>query len=225
MNSPTGSVVERFTTDGVVPLLGGDSVSFLIGAAQAVVESGLSTLEITLRSPNTIDVFAGLSAWVEQNDVPLEIGVGTVLTSKIAKAAVSLGARFVFSPVLSSEVAATCEETGTPYFPGCATPTEIHQAMELGCNTVKLFPASTLGGPTFLRSVRAVFPGLSPIPTGGITPDRSELAAWFAAGACAVGLGSSLFGGIPSTNDWGAVERRLRSTVAAVAAAREEVGT
>lgn len=216
-------IVERFTQDGIVPILGSDSTSALSQAAEAVLASGLSTMEVTLRSPGALDAFAEFVTWVEREKLPLELGVGTVLSAAAASSAISAGARFVFSPVVSAEVAATCREMGTPYFPGCATPTEIHRAMELGCTAVKLFPASTLGGPGFLRSVRAVFPSLSAIPTGGVSPDQAELSEWFASGACAVGLGSAVFGN--ARGDWADVEDHLRAAALAVSTAREELGT
>ncbi len=216
-------MIERFTQDGIVPILGTDSASALSKAAEAVLASGLSTMEVTLRSPGALDAFAEVVTWAEREKLPLELGVGTVLSAAAASSAISAGARFVFSPIVSAEVAATCGETGTPYFPGCATPTEIHRALELGCTAVKLFPASTLGGPAFLRSVRAVFPSLSAIPTGGVSPDQEELSEWFASGACAVGLGSAVFG--HATTDWGAVADRLGAAVVAVGAARKEFET
>ncbi len=221
----TAPVIDRFAADGIVPLLGSDNLSTLARAAEAVVASGLSTLEITLRSPNALDAFANLVKWAEREDLPLELGVGTVLKPAMSSAAISAGARFVFSPIVSAEVSATCGATNIPYFPGCATPTEIHRALGLGCSAVKLFPASMLGGPPFLRSVRAVFPSLSAIPTGGVSPDASELSDWFASGACAVGLGSALFGDAAATDDWADVEDRLRTAVLAVTAAREELAT
>ena len=96
-------------------------------------------------------------------------------------------------------------------------------ALEHGCDAVKLFPADTLGGPGFLRSLRSVFGGVQAIPSGGVVPDTDELRAWFAQGAVAVGVGSWLF---PSdsiaSGDWDEVGRRLAAASAAVASARAE---
>ena len=104
----------------------------------------------------------------------------------------NLGASFVVSPTLSAEVAAVCNRRKVAYMPGCATPTEVARAEELGCEIVKLFPAR-LGGPKLVSDILAPCPWSRLMPTGGIAPDRESLTSWFAAGAACVGLGSQLF--------------------------------
>jgi 2-dehydro-3-deoxyphosphogluconate aldolase/(4S)-4-hydroxy-2-oxoglutarate aldolase len=86
-----------------------------------------------------------------------------------AAAAAQAGARFAVAPGLSEPVVAAAREIGLPFFPGVATPTEIGRAADLGCRVLKVFPASSLGGPAYLRSVSAPYPGLRFIPTGGIS--------------------------------------------------------
>ncbi len=208
---------------GLVPLISSTEPDDLIRAAEAIVAARLTVMEVTLRVPGALDALGRLIALVDRAGLPLTVGAGTVLDAGAARAAIGLGARFVFSPVLGVEVGETCLDHGVAWFPGCASPTEIHAALELGCDAVKLFPADTLGGPAFLRSVRAVFPELEAIPSGGIGASPEELTTWFRAGAVAVGMGSSLFPAEAiAAGDWEQVERRLAAAMAAVEVARGE---
>ena len=104
----------------------------------------------------------------------------------------NLGASFVVSPTLSAEVAAVCNRRKVAYMPGCATPTEVARAEELGCEIVKLFPAR-LGGPQLISDLLAPCPWSRIMPTGGIAPDRESLRRGSRAGAACVGMGSQLF--------------------------------
>ena len=98
----------------------------------------------------------------------LLVGAGTVVDAGQAIAAAQAGARFAVAPGLSEPVVAAAREIGLPFFPGVATPSEIDRARRLGCRVLKVFPASALGGPDFVRSVSAPYPGLRFIPTGGV---------------------------------------------------------
>lgn len=211
--------LELMASDGLVPLYSSGDPDDLFAAAQALVDIGIATFEVTLRRPGTLDAIGHLITRANSEGLSLAVGAGTVIDAAAAEAAIGAGARFVFSPVVSVSVATVCREAGVPHIPGCATPTEIHRARELGCHTVKLFPADALGGPGFLRAVRSVFPDVACIPSGGVTPDSSVLRSWFDAGAIAVAMGSRLFpsGGIRTNDD---VRRNLERAVAAVAAAR-----
>jgi 2-dehydro-3-deoxyphosphogluconate aldolase/(4S)-4-hydroxy-2-oxoglutarate aldolase len=201
------TILDLMEADGLVPLRSSPDLEVLRATANAIAEAGLSTFEVTLRSEGAVEAISVLAGEVED----LRIGAGTVLTAADAEAVVDAGATFVLSPTVVPGVAAVCTDAGVPYIPGCATPTEIQAALELGCEVVKLFPASTLG-PGFLSAVRAVFPGLRAIPTGGLRPEPTSLDPWFDAGAFAVGLGSALF---PKDGP-----NRLVETAAIVARAR-----
>lgn len=208
---------------GLVPLISSTRHDDLVRAAEIIVEAGLTVMEVTLRAPGALDALGRLIARVDRAGLPLSVGAGTVLDADAARAAAGLGASFVFSPVVGVEVGETCLEHDVAWFPGCATPTEIHTALDLGCDAVKLFPADAIGGPGFLRSVRSVFPELAAIPSGGIGPSADELTAWFRAGASAVGMGSSLFpADAVAAQEWDEVKRRLGSAVSAVRQARGE---
>ena len=210
---------------GIVPLMSSADPDVLWRAAEAVVEAGLTVMEVVFRTPGAASALGELIGRAQSVELPLTIGAGTVLDVAAADAAIDAGARFVFSPTLSREVGIRCRDAGIAWFPGCATPTEVLSALELGCDAVKLFPADALGGPGFLRSLRSVFADIDAIPSGGVTPTEPELRAWFEAGAVAVGVGSWLF---PTAaiqrGDWVEVSDRLAAAAASLAAARGASG-
>ncbi|MDD6995122.1 MAG: bifunctional 4-hydroxy-2-oxoglutarate aldolase/2-dehydro-3-deoxy-phosphogluconate aldolase [Candidatus Borkfalkiaceae bacterium] len=104
----------------------------------------------------------------------MEIGAGTVINAEQCERAIEAGAKFIVSPGLSEGVAAVCKEKGTPYYPGCVTPTEIMKALELGITTVKFFPANVYGGLKAMKALAAPFPQIKFIPTGGVNNDNLE---------------------------------------------------
>lgn len=207
---------------GIVPLVSSADPEVLWRAAEAITDAGLGMMEVVFRTPGAARALARVIERAREAALPLMIGAGTVLDAAAADAAIDAGARFVFSPALSGDVGRRCIDAGVAWFPGCATPTEVHTALELGSDAVKLFPADALGGPGFVRSLRSVFPSMSPIPSGGIVPTEDELAAWFRAGAVAVGVGSWLFPTDPAgSRDWSEARRRLVAASTAASSARE----
>lgn len=210
-------------SSGVVPLLSSSDRDVLWRAANLIVEAGLEVMEVAQREPGVLSALGGLIDRVDRGGLPLIVGAGTVLDLASAGAAIDAGARFIFSPVLTPEVGARCESDQVAWFPGCATPTEVHTALELGCEAVKLFPADLIGGTRLLRSLRSVFGDFPAIPSGGIDPRSGDIAEWFDAGAVAVGAGSSLFPGRAiAAGDWDEIRRRLVAAAQAVAVARRE---
>ena len=103
----------------------------------------------------------------------MSVGAGTVINAKQCKDALKAGAQFIVSPGLSVDVAKVCKKNNVPYYPGCVTPTEIMQALDLGITTVKFFPANVYGGLTALKALSAPFPQVKFIPTGGV--DRKNI--------------------------------------------------
>jgi 2-dehydro-3-deoxyphosphogluconate aldolase/(4S)-4-hydroxy-2-oxoglutarate aldolase len=220
--SPGTVALDVIKTGGLVPLYSSANADLLYRLAQLVAGAGIPVLEVTMRAPGAVQALSRVIARVEREDLPVMVGAGTVLGVGSARAVIEAGARFIFSPVVDPAVGERCRAGDVAWIPGCATPTEIHTALDVGCVAVKLFPADTIGGPGFLSSVRSVLPGLEAIPSGGIVPDAEVLRAWFRAGACAVAMGSRLFPNEAVTGrDWSEVERRLHLAVSAVAGARE----
>ena len=141
----------------------------------ALKNSDIHCAEITFRTACAAEAIA----YACKNYPEMNIGAGTVINAQQCEAALRAGAKFIVSPGLSVEVAKICKQRGVPYYPGCVTPTEIMQALELGITTVKFFPANVYGGLKAMKALAARFPQIKFIPTGGV--DRSnidEFLAW-----------------------------------------------
>ena len=109
----------------------------------------------------------------------MNIGAGTVINGEQCEKALAAGAKFIVSPGLSVAVANICKERGVAYYPGCVTPTEIMQALDLGINIVKFFPANVYGGLKAMKALAGPFPQIKFIPTGGVNPENiDEFLAW-----------------------------------------------
>jgi 2-dehydro-3-deoxyphosphogluconate aldolase/(4S)-4-hydroxy-2-oxoglutarate aldolase len=215
------AVLARIEMDGVVPVFYSDNIDTLRQVGRCVVASGLGMLEFTNRGDGAIEVFAELTHWSRSELPELTVGIGTVVDAATAGHALDLGASFVVGPCLSEEVALTCNARNVPYIPGCGTVTEIQMAYRLGADIVKLFPAASIGGPAFLKAVRAPCPWIAAIPTGGVEPIVESMRPWFRAGAPAVGMGSKLFPKqVIVEGDWSRLEQGLAETVTAVSQAR-----
>ena len=184
--------------------------------AEALLEGGVTLLEITLTTPGAAEAIQQLTSEMPESII---VGAGSVLTTVQARACIDAGAAFIVSPVFQADIVHLCRESGTVVIPGAYTPTEIHTAHESGADFVKVFPADRLG-PGFIKSVLAPMPLLRLIPTGGVTLANAE--SWFAAGAVAVGIGSDL---VPSTtrtsDDIAAVGRVARRLVETTSAAKK----
>jgi 2-dehydro-3-deoxyphosphogluconate aldolase/(4S)-4-hydroxy-2-oxoglutarate aldolase len=157
----------------VLPVVAVDEAAVVGDLCAALLEGGIACIEITFRTG------AALAAIERAAAVDgMLVGAGTVLTVEQARAAAHAGASFAVAPGTDDEVVAACADAGLPFFPGIATPSELGHAARLGCSTVKVFPVSTLGGPSFLRAVSATFPQARFIPTGGV--DADSLATYLA---------------------------------------------
>ena len=135
----------------------------------ALENYGINCAEITFRTACAAEAIAlACEKFPDMN-----VGAGTVINGKQCEEALQAGAKFIVSPGLSVDVAKICKFRGVPYYPGCVTPTEIMQAIELGINVVKFFPANVYGGLKALKALAAPFPQIKFIPTGGV--DRANL--------------------------------------------------
>ena len=156
--------------DRIIPVVVIKDVKDTIPTLEALKNGGIKCAEITFRTACAAEAIAlGVKEFPEMN-----IGAGTVINLAQAQKAVAAGAKFLVSPGLSSDVAKFAREIGVPYYPGCVTPTEIMQALELGIDVVKFFPANVYGGLKALKALSGPFPQLKFIPTGGV--DLTNLA-------------------------------------------------
>src|SRR6478609_2920306 len=163
MSSPT-SVLEEIGRARVVPVVVVDDAAQGLLVAESLRDGGLPVAEVTFRT-------AGAGAAIEAiaREVPdVLVGAGTVVTPAQVDEAVAAGARFLVSPGLSAAVVRRAQEHGVPVLPGVATPSDIIAALDLGLDTVKLFPANVVGGPAAVKAFCASLPGLRFVPTGGV---------------------------------------------------------
>ncbi len=141
----------------------------------ALKNSGIFCAEITFRTACAEEAIE----YAVKNYPEMNIGAGTVVNAEQCNRALAAGAKFIVSPGLSVAVAEICKEKGVTYYPGCVTPTEIMQALELGITTVKFFPANVYGGLKAMKALSGPFPQIKFIPTGGINADNlDEYLAW-----------------------------------------------
>ncbi len=136
----------------------------------ALKANGINCAEITFRTPCAKEAIE----YACKNYPDMNIGAGTVINAAQCEEALKAGAQFIVSPGLSVSVAVICKEKNVPYYPGCVTPTEIMQALELGITTVKFFPANVYGGLKALKALSAPFPQVKFIPTGGVGRENMD---------------------------------------------------
>ena len=176
---------------------------------EALADAGIRFAEITWGTPECL---ATLSRW--QASSTMSMGVGTVRRPAEAAAAACAGARFLVTPTTREEVLTAARAAGLPVACGALTPTEIERAHELGAAVVKVFPADALGGPGYLRSLRAPMPDVPLMPVGGSTVE--SVAAYGAIGCVAVGIGSALVNDeVVRAGDWSALTRTATAFVRA----------
>lgn len=171
---------------GILAVVRAPSTESAIRGAAALLEGGVTGLEITYSTPDAPAVIRALRA--EYGD-KIYLGAGTVLTRAQAEDAVDAGAEFLVSPGTVAATVTAMKATGSLVMAGALTPTEVLTAVGLGADVVKIFPAS-LGGPSYFRALRGPLPDVPLMPTGGVTP--GNIGDWFDAGAVAVGAGGDL---------------------------------
>jgi 2-dehydro-3-deoxyphosphogluconate aldolase/(4S)-4-hydroxy-2-oxoglutarate aldolase len=184
----TEKTLRLIETGRVIAIMRGDFGGGEEEIVAAIVEAGITAVEVTLNSPNAIGAIERLA---KRFGINTAVGAGTVLSSENVERVADVGARFIVSPNRDLKVIETTKRLSLVSLPGCFTPSEIVEAIGAGADAVKLFPAVSLGV-NFVKALRGPFPDLRVVPTGGVTPDGAR--EYFAAGAWAVGAGSELIG-------------------------------
>jgi 2-dehydro-3-deoxyphosphogluconate aldolase/(4S)-4-hydroxy-2-oxoglutarate aldolase len=184
MQETTQQAIERI---GLIPVLRAKSVAQGRAVVDAMIAGGVAVVEVTMTVPGAVDLIKELKKAFGD---ALLLGSGTVTTADQAQATIDAGAEFVVSPSLHPAVIETTKKNGKISCPGALTPTEAITAWEAGADYVKIFPASAVGGASYLKSLLAPFPHLKIIPTGGVTLQTAE--GFIKAGAKALGAGSDL---------------------------------
>ena len=209
-------IISQIESTGVVAIIRASSSGELIDVVNALRDGGLTCIEVTMTTPNALDVIR--SAREKVGDTAA-IGVGTVLDAETARAAILAGAQFVVAPITDLRTIKLCKRYSVPVLPGALTPTEIAKAWEAGADFVKVFPTGSLGS-QYLSDLRGPLPHIKIVPTGGITLENAG--EFIRAGASALGIGSALV-----CKDWlikrdfGAIKNAASQWLQAVKQARE----
>ena len=207
--------MQRIEACGIVAIIRANSSSELIEAAAAIQTGGVDVIEITMTTPDALQVIGDVAA--RFGDAVL-IGVGSVLDAETARAAMLAGAEFVVSPVTKPDVIEICNRYGKVVIPGAFTPTEILSAWETGADYVKVFPSSGVGF-SYIKDIKAPLPQIPLIPTGGI--NAGNAAEFIKAGAAALGVGSALVSSdLIESGDFAMLTERAKKLVNAVKSVR-----
>ena len=179
------SVLSEILQTQIVAIIRGANPKDVLRIAAALIDGGVTTLEITLNSPKALSVIE--EAAQQLGDRAL-VGAGTVLDAETAKEAITAGAKFIISPIVDVETIKMTKEYGAVSIPGAYSPTEILKAYRNGGDLIKVFPASA--GAAYIRDIRGPLDHIPLMPTGGV--NLENIAEFKKAGAVAFGIGSAL---------------------------------
>lgn len=208
-------ILDRIEESGVVAILRGVDPDSVVDVATAVVDGGMTTLEVTADSPKVIEMISTLTNTFDD----IAVGAGTVLDRETARAVQLAGAEFIITPTVNKGVIETANRFGTPVATGAFTPTEALTAYETGADLIKIFPAKS-GGPEHVAAIGGPHPQIPLVPTGGVGP--SNAGDYIEAGAVAVGAGSAIISDeMVESDDYAAMTRNARAMLEATETARE----
>lgn len=158
------AILQQIQAIGIVPVVKIDRVEDAVPLAKALCEGGLPCAEVTFRTAAAEGAIKAISDAFPN----MLVGAGTVLTPEQVDKAVNAGAKFIVSPGLNPKTVRYCVEKGIPITPGTANPSDVEQAIELGLDVVKFFPAEAAGGLNMIKSMAAPYTSMMFMPTGGI---------------------------------------------------------
>lgn len=214
-------VLQAILATGMVPVYYHADAEVAKRVVKACYDGGVRAFEFTNRGDFASEVFIELVKYARRECPELILGVGSIVDAPTAALFLQYGANFVVGPYLNSEVARLCNRHLVPYTPGCGSVTEIGTAHELGCDLVKIFPAGNVGGPSFVKNIKAPLPWTLVMATGAVEPTEENLFAWFKAGVACVGMGSKLFPKeTVSAGDWEAIAEKCRYSLDIIKRAR-----
>ena len=211
------AVLAAMIEQGVIPVFYHPDVEVCKNVIQACANGGAKCIEFTNRGDFAWHVFMEVTQHFQKADPSVIMGVGSVIDAPTAALYMANGANFVVGPVLNAEVARACNRHCIPYSPGCGSASEVSEAHELGCEIVKIFPGSSVGGPEFVSNIRGPMPWTKLMPTGGVDPDEASLTKWFKAGIVAAGMGSKLITKEHlAAKDYKGIEVKVAETIALI---------
>ena len=181
----SGRLIDTLCERGVVPVIGTPSAKLAGRAVEWLNDAGFRTFVLSESINGVVDLVAELS-----NTTEFDVGVGAVTDAGRASACIEAGASYIVSPVIAADLVAPCREAGVACLLGAATPSEVAQGAGLDADAVMVFPAGSLGGVPYLKTLKTVFPDVPLVPAGGVEID--DVAPYLKAGAGFVGVGSRL---------------------------------
>nr|WP_295113742.1 bifunctional 4-hydroxy-2-oxoglutarate aldolase/2-dehydro-3-deoxy-phosphogluconate aldolase [uncultured Caulobacter sp.] len=208
------AVLTALMEQGVIPVFYHPDVEVCKNVIQACADGGAPCIEFTNRGDFASHVFYEVTRYFHEADPRVIMGVGSIVDAPTAGIYIANGAKFVVGPILNADVAKVCNRRKIPYSPGCGSASEISYAEELGCEIVKVFPGSSVGGPDFVKAVLGPMPWTRIMPTGGVDPDEASVKKWFGAGIVAAGMGSKLITQeLLDAKDYAGITKKVRETV------------
>lgn len=190
------NIIHSITTmsnTGMVPVFYHSDIEVAKSILKACYEGGVRAFEFTNRGDFAQEVFAELVKFAARECPEMIVGIGSIVDPATAALYLQLGANFVVGPCYNPEISKVCNRRLVPYIPGCGSVSEINAAQESGCIVCKVFPAGNVGGPSFVKNIKAPMPWSMLMVTGGVEPTAESLTAWIKAGVACVGMGSKLF--------------------------------
>ena len=181
------AILKSILDTGVVPVVRTSSAASAIKAIEAVYRGGIRAAEITMTVPGAIKALEKLA---DAFGDKLVLGAGTVLDPETARICMLAGAQFFVTPALNLKTIEMVKRYSKIIMPGALTPTEIVTAWEAGADFVKVFPCGALGGPKYIKALKAPLPHIEMVPTGGV--NLNTAADFIRAGAAALGIGGEL---------------------------------
>ena len=210
-------VLDAIVSTGMVPVYYNKDVEIAKQVVKACYEGGVRAFEFTNRGDFAHEVFAELIKFATKECPELVLGVGSIVDAGTASLYLQLGANFVVGPLFNPEIAKVCNRRLVPYTPGCGSVSEIGFAQEVGCDLCKIFPAGNVGGPSFVKNIKAPMPWSMIMATGAVEPTEENLSAWFKAGVTCVGMGSKLFPKeMIAAGNWEAISTLCRDALAPI---------
>jgi 2-dehydro-3-deoxyphosphogluconate aldolase/(4S)-4-hydroxy-2-oxoglutarate aldolase len=209
-------VLAALRDGGIVPVIRADSADTALRIVDALIAGGIRTLEITMTVP---DAIGAIKAVADRFGSSVLLGAGTVTSRALAEGSLDAGAEFLVTPCVVPDVIAVAKEREVAVLPGAMTPTEVFTAWSSGGDIVKIFPASNVGGASYLKALKGPFPQIPLCPTGGV--NLQTIGEFVKAGASAVGVGGELVSKAAiDAGDYGKITELAKQYVAALAAAR-----
>ena len=199
---------------GVIPVFYNADFEIAKNVVVACAEGGARVVEFTNRGDRAINIFTKIEEFCAKEKPEVIMGVGSICDAPTAAMYISSGASFVVGPLIDEDTALLCNSRKIPYSPGCGTVTEIHKAHRLGVEICKIFPGAEVGGPGFVKNVKGPCPWTEIMPTGGVSPTKESLTAWFDAGVACVGMGSNLVTSeLLKAKDYAGITKKVKETI------------